>query len=1066
MNESLSKITYNLNNLISNLNSSILLLNSSIKKINSSLLNVSSKLNSSVLYLNKSLNKSINNVNKSLNYSLIHLNLVVSSLNSTVLSNLDHAILLLNKSINSSFNYSFSELDSIISNVNKTLLIEMNNSLRNLNLSIAKIIYNISLLSSLEHFSSNSTVPLVIKNNTVILNSTTKNITEFKEYGLPYGTQWKVEYDSLNKSSNSNLIYFINFRNDSSKFTVPNVVLGGGSCSITYLPSPSSGTAPIDTLTEITFKQVSYINSSQCVDEFSSFNSTNNILRYSVGTNYPSTVIITISTGHSSLPNINLPENCQLLQSKGQAYIAYCIEGKGNYSINLNDNNPYEIAKAYVFNGTYYSFASSSSSGGYYSTLTANLANTYPLVLCAGGSNSGFSVKDSYQNITQTAYSAIWNYYNGSSCSIGVTNSGGSVAVLGLAPNATAPSIQSLTTTFTETGLNSGLYWSVTYNGFKKYLNGNTIQFSNPVDNVFNYSIPDVYSSVDGCNITFVPSVTSGSLIVGGSLNVNFVPFESCIKFTPYFAEGSNDAVLNYSIKTKGSSTVLLSLTNGNSGVVGFNVPNNCVLLQKQSYNVLYYCIEGPGDYSINLNTQTGSNELAAAYVFNGTGYSIDSSSNYNNYYNNYNSNFGSGLQSTYPLVFCSMGGNNNNPFTQNGTVLSSSNSYFWYYVDSSSCNGETHNTASIIAFSVINASVAPSATNLDTTFTETGLNSGLYWSVTYNGFKKYLNGNTIQFSNPVDNVFNYSIPDVYSSVDGCNITFVPSVTSGSLIVGGSLNVNFVPFESCIKFTPYFAEGSNDAVLNYSIKTKGSSTVLLSLTNGNSGVVGFNVPNNCVLLQKQSYNVLYYCIEGPGDYSINLNTQTGSNELAAAYVFNGTGYSIDSSSNYNNYYNNYNSNFGSGLQSTYPLVFCSMGGNNNNPFTQNGTVLSSSNSYFWYYVDSSSCNGETHNTASIIAFSVINASVAPSATNLDTTFTETGLNLTSDWKVTINNVNFNATSSILHITYPIDEELNYSIPDVVTTHNNCTVTFKPSIVNGSIISGGSVSVKFNYNQVC
>ncbi len=97
---------------------------------------------------------------------------------------------------------------------------------------------------------------------------------------------------------------------------------------------------------------------------------------------------------------------------------------------------------------------------------------------------------------------------------------------------------------------------------------------------------------------------------------------------------------------------------------------------------------------------------------------------------------------------------------------------------------------------------------------------------------------------------------------------------------------------------------------------------------------------------------------------------------------------------------------------------------------------------------------------------MINASVAPSATNLDTTFTETGLNLTSDWKVTINNVNFNATSSILHITYPIDEELNYSIPDVVTTHNNCTVTFKPSIVNGSIISGGSVSVKFNYNQVC
>ncbi len=786
MNESLSTITYKLNNLVSNLNSSILLLNSSIKKINSSLLNVSNKLNSSVLYLNKSLNKSINNVNKSLNSSLIHLNLIISSLNNTVLSSLDRAILSLNSSINSSVNYSFSELDSMISSINKTLLIEMNNSLHSLNLSISKLLYNLSSLSSLEHFSSNSTLPLIIKNNTVILNSTTKNITEFKEYGLPYGAQWQVEYNSLNKSADSNLIYFINVKNNNSKFTVSDVVLGSGSCSVTYIPSPSSGTAPIDTLTEIMFKQVSYVNSSQCVNEFSSFNSTNSVLKYSVGTSYPSTVIIAMSTGHSNLPGISLPQNCLPLQSQGQAYLAYCIEGKGNYSINLNDNNnPYELAKAYVFNGTYYSFASSSSGGGYYSAVTASTANSYPLILCAGGSDSGFSLNSKYQNITQTAYSAIWSYENSSYCSISVTNNGGSVAILGIAPNATAPSIQRLTTTFTETGLNNGLYWSVTYNGFNRYLNGNRIQFSNPIDNVLNYSIPDVYSSIDGCNITFTPSVTSGSLIVGGSLNVNFVPSESCIKFTPYFAVGSNDAVLNYSIKTKGNSTVLLSLTNGNSGVIGFTVPSNCIQLQGQSYNVLYYCIERPGDYSINLNTGTGSNELAAAYVFNGTGYSIASASG-NNYYG-----FGAGLQSSYPLVFCSMGGSGNSPNTQNGTTRSATNSYLWYIVDSYSCSGGVSNYASITAFSVINKSAAPSATNLTTTFTETGLNITSDWKVNVNNVNTTATSSILRFSYPVDEEFNYSIPDVVTTHNNCTVTFTPSIASGSIISGGSVSVKF-----------------------------------------------------------------------------------------------------------------------------------------------------------------------------------------------------------------------------------------------------------------------------------
>ena len=353
----------------------------------------------------------------------------------------------------------------------------------------------------------------------------------------------------------------------------------------------------------------------------------------------------------------------------------------------------------------------------------------------------------------------------------------------------------------------------------------------------------------------------------------------------------------------------------------------------------------------------------------------------------------------------------------------------------------------------------------------ESGLNSGLAWTVIYNGQKKTVNGNQILFSFQIDNELNYTIPNVTSSVDGCPITFIPSISSGSEIVGGSVNVNFVPVESedCIKFDSYYTVGSKNTFLNYSINTKGNSTVILSLTNGNSGIIGFSLPKNCIQLQNPNpdYNDLYYCIEAPGNYSIDLNTGTSSNELAAAYVFNGTNYSIVSSSNAVNSNNNYGNVRGTNLPTYYPLVFCSTGGNSDSPITQNGSILSSPNAAFWYMVDASSCSQHSnYNSASVTAFAVMPASTAPVQQSLTTTFTESGLNVSTNWTVDLDGYKYNSTSSSIKLSTKIDNELNYSIPNISLSSNNCTTTFTPSISNGSIISGGLVSIKFSYDRTC
>ena len=819
-NSSISSFTYNFNVMLGNLNDSILLLNSSINRLNSTVTNIGKSLNSSEFSINKSINSSLKTLNDSFNNSFSHLNLVVSNINSTIINELYKELLILNDSNSKSLNYSL----SVLSNINASLInelynyeVSLNYSLNNsLNSSISRLnkLINSSVLNQFDYYSSNLNLsisklaalisniksvnqssPLILKNNTVFVNDTTKNITEFKEENLPYGIEWSVDYGGINKSSNGNLIYFINLNGKNQEFNVKNVVLGEGSCEVIYSPSPASGSAPIDTITYINFKQSSTVNLSKCVQNFSLFNSKNGVLSYTVNSSYLSTVILVVSTGRTNLPTPKLPTNCLQLQKQNQGYVAFCIENKGNYSVNLNDNNySYEVARAYVFDGTYYSFSSSSTSSGS-GVIGTGLSSEYPLVICAGGGNNIFSARGSYNNQLLTNYSGIFDEFNASSCSM--SGGAGSIVALGIATNSSAPSIQSLTTTFSESGLNSGLAWSVDYGGANKTLTGNQIQFTFPIDEELNYSISDVYSSVDNCNITFIPSVSSGSEIVGGSVNVVFTPVESCIKFKSYYTVGSQDNLLKYSIDTKGNSTVLLSFANGGSSVSGFNLPPNCIHLQSRTYTDLYYCMEAPGNYSINLGTSTTSNELAAAYVFNGSDYSIASASStpgYNYNSGNYYSGFSAGLSNSYPLVFCSMGGSPSSASTQNGSILSTNNAYMWYVVDSSSCGGNNpanNGAASIDAFAVIQNSSAPSIQSLTTTFSESGLNSSATWKVNLNGEILDSTSSTIKFNTLIDQELNYSIPIVNLTANNCTITFTPSISTGSIISGGSVSVKF-----------------------------------------------------------------------------------------------------------------------------------------------------------------------------------------------------------------------------------------------------------------------------------
>jgi len=114
--------------------------------------------------------------------------------------------------------------------------------------------------STLSGIFNKTTVTITKQNQTFYLNFTycvvhiPANSTVFQESGLPSNTLWSVTYGSVYNQSRTSTITFNGLLNENYTFSIPNVTVG----SITYGPSPSSGSSYPGKLINVKFTPVIY----------------------------------------------------------------------------------------------------------------------------------------------------------------------------------------------------------------------------------------------------------------------------------------------------------------------------------------------------------------------------------------------------------------------------------------------------------------------------------------------------------------------------------------------------------------------------------------------------------------------------------------------------------------------------------------------------------------------------------------------------------------------------------------------------------------------------------------
>jgi len=114
--------------------------------------------------------------------------------------------------------------------------------------------------STLSGIFNKTTATITKQNQTFYLNFTycvvhiPANSIVFQESGLPSNTLWSVTYGSVYNQSRTSTITFNGLLNENYTFSIPNVTVG----SITYEPSPSSGSSYPGKLINVKFTPVIY----------------------------------------------------------------------------------------------------------------------------------------------------------------------------------------------------------------------------------------------------------------------------------------------------------------------------------------------------------------------------------------------------------------------------------------------------------------------------------------------------------------------------------------------------------------------------------------------------------------------------------------------------------------------------------------------------------------------------------------------------------------------------------------------------------------------------------------
>ncbi len=337
--------------------------------------------------------------------------------------------------------------------------------------------------------------------------------------------------------------------------------------------------------------------------------------------------------------------------------------------------------------------------------------------------------------------------------------------------------LPSIITEFTEEGLPAGSQWWVDYKGINHSSTGTEVSFATSPGN---YSFTAGNLSINGCRFTALPS--SGYLRAGLVDNIIFINSCAATFIEKELPSGTNWQVTYAGVENSSTSNLLV-FTNERSGSYAFSV----------GYSVVEGCIYTPSPSSGSLSV--GDYQYIR---FLGECTTTFSESNLPNNYNWEVTYEGVEKTNTSSIIYYfSPPGNYSysiNTLTNSSSTLDCTTTYT---PSPSSGTAEAGSTNSI-SFS--------GSTLCITTFTETGLSSGITWSVTYNGV---LESNTAPADIPFQTTtsggsipsYSYTVnsisPNSSSTLD-CTTATTPSPSSGTVPAGSTVPVSFSEETTCI----------------------------------------------------------------------------------------------------------------------------------------------------------------------------------------------------------------------------------------------------------------------------
>jgi hypothetical protein len=393
----------------------------------------------------------------------------------------------------------------------------------------------------------------------------------------------------------------------------------------------------------------------------------------------------------------------------------------------------------------------------------------------------------------------------------------GSVTVSLLDPNPSVSitfslSQSSYTVTFTESGLPSGTSWSVTLGGVPQSSTTNAITFTEP-NGQYQFSV----SPVSG----YTASPSSGTITVNGQ-NVNQpITFSSSSStYTVTFSESGLPSGTSWSVTFNGNTESSTTTSIVFSGVS----PGN------------YYFSVGPVS-GYTASPSSGSLSISSDYTEYIT-FSPSSSTYTVNFYES-----GLPLNAVWSITF--------NGQTQYGsgdpgvitfTNVPSGSYTFTVGPPSGYTASPSQGTISVPNTLNIYITFTQQVTTYTVTFTESGLPSGYYWSVTFGGNTQGSTSTSIVFSGIAPGSYSYSV-----SANG----YTANPSSGTIYVSGNVNQQISFTNSQFQFTLTFTESGLPSGTLWQVSVApqfGSYTTYYSYTDTisitlNSGIYLYSIPS-------------------------------------------------------------------------------------------------------------------------------------------------------------------------------------------------------------------------------